>query len=116
MQRSPARPLLLVSLGVVLLLAGSWWGLAKAPAEVFMGDVQRIMYVHVPTAWNAMLVLTFSFVCAVCFLLTNAWKWVHQNHIRLGLSHNFRCDDIAVLYTVINFRFGEAFLLNARYI
>jgi heme exporter protein C len=40
-----------------------------------MGDVQRIMYVHVPTAWNAMLALSFSFVCAVSFLLTNSWKW-----------------------------------------
>ena len=29
-----------------------------------MGDVQRIMYVHVPTAWNTMLVLTFAFGCA----------------------------------------------------
>ena len=28
-----------------------------APAETYMGDVQRIMYVHVPTAWNAMLAL-----------------------------------------------------------
>jgi len=64
-----------VVLGVVFLAAGSYWGLAKAPAELFMGDVQRIMYVHVPTAWNAMLALTFSFVCAVCYLLTNSWKW-----------------------------------------
>ena len=65
----------LVALGVTLLAAGSYWGLAKAPAELFMGDVQRIMYVHVPTAWNAMLALSFSFVCAVCFLMTNDWKW-----------------------------------------
>jgi heme exporter protein C len=40
-----------------------------------MGEVQRIMYVHVPTAWNAMLALSFAFVCALGFLLTNAWKW-----------------------------------------
>ena len=68
-------PKALVGLGAVLLCMGSYWGLAKAPGEVFMGDVQRIMYVHVPTAWNAMLALTFAFVCAVCFLFTNAWKW-----------------------------------------
>ena len=68
-------PQLLVAAGVSLLLAGSLWGLFKAPGEIFMGDVQRIMYVHVPTAWNAMLALTFAFVCAVAFLLTNAWKW-----------------------------------------
>jgi len=68
-------PKLLVALGAVLLCIGSYWGLAKAPGEVFMGEVQRIMYVHVPTAWNAMLALTFAFVCAVVFLFTNSCKW-----------------------------------------
>ncbi len=68
-------PKALLALGAGLLLAGSYWGLARAPAEIFMGDVQRIMYVHVPTAWNAMLALTFAFVCALSFLFTNAWKW-----------------------------------------
>jgi len=68
-------PKVLVALGVGLLFVGSYWGLVKAPAEVFMGDVQRIMYVHVPTAWNAMLTLTFAFVCAFFSLFTNAWKW-----------------------------------------
>src|SRR5437764_8600067 len=68
-------PKALVALGVALLFVGSFWGLAKAPGEVFMGDVQRIMYVHVPTAWNAMLALTFSFVCAISFLFTESWKW-----------------------------------------
>jgi heme exporter protein C len=68
-------PLLLVAVGAGFLLVGSYWGLAKAPPEVFMGDVQRIMYVHVPTAWNAMLALSFAFVCALMFLFTNHWKW-----------------------------------------
>jgi heme exporter protein C len=68
-------PITFLALGVALLLAGSYWGLAKAPAELFMGDVQRIMYVHVPTAWNGLLALTFAFVCAVAFLFTNDWKW-----------------------------------------
>src|SRR5262245_16403788 len=40
-----------------------------------MGDVQRIMYVHVPTAWNALLALTFAFVCAVVFLIRGGWQW-----------------------------------------
>jgi heme exporter protein C len=40
-----------------------------------MGDVQRIMYVHVPTAWNAMLAMTFAFGCALAFLLRGGWHW-----------------------------------------
>ena len=67
-----------VALGVALLMAGSYWGLARAPSEIFMGDVQRIMYVHVPTAWNAMLTLVFAFGCALMFLFTNDWKWDHR--------------------------------------
>ncbi|MEJ2086225.1 MAG: cytochrome c biogenesis protein [Acidobacteriota bacterium] len=61
--------------GVVLLIAGSWIGLFVAPAERFMGDVQRIMYVHVPTAWNAMLGYTFAFVFAIVSLWTSKPKW-----------------------------------------
>jgi heme exporter protein C len=40
-----------------------------------MGDTVRIMYVHVPTAWNAMLALTSAFGCALAFLLRGGWKW-----------------------------------------
>ena len=68
-------PIALVATGVVFLLAGSFWGLFKAPAEVYMGEVQRIMYVHGPTAWNAMLALTFAFGCALAYLFTSDWKW-----------------------------------------
>lgn len=65
----------LIALGAAFLLWGSYWGLYLAPRETYMGDVQRIMYVHVPTAWNAMLALTYSFVCALAFLMNGGWKW-----------------------------------------
>jgi len=67
----------IAALGVgVLLLAIGWYvGLFVAPPEHYMGEVQRIMYVHVPTAWNAMLVLSFAFLCALAFLWKNDWKW-----------------------------------------
>jgi heme exporter protein C len=68
-------PFVAVGLGLALLAWGSIWGLAYAPREIYMGDVQRIMYVHVPTAWNAMLVLTFAFACAVVTLMRGGWKW-----------------------------------------
>lgn len=67
--------MLLVGAGVLCLLAGSYLGIFVAPPEHFMGNVQRIMYVHVPTAWNAMLAICFSFICALMFLLKNDWKW-----------------------------------------
>ena len=64
-----------VALGVVFLLAGSYLGLFVAPAEQYMGQVQRIMYVHVPTAWNWMLAVLFAFGCAIAFLFTAKTKW-----------------------------------------
>ena len=61
--------------GLLMLLAGSWIGLFVSPPERHMGDVQRIMYVHVPSAWNAMLIFLFAFVCAVVSLWTNRPRW-----------------------------------------
>lgn len=74
-ERSAAVPYALATVGVLLLAWGSWWGLFAAPAEAYMGDVQRIMYVHVPTAWNALLALTFAFACALASLLRGGWEW-----------------------------------------
>jgi heme exporter protein C len=68
-------PYLIAGAGITLLAVGSYWGLAYAPGEKHMGDVQRIMYVHVPTAWNAMLAFTFAFGCAVASLLRGGYRW-----------------------------------------
>jgi heme exporter protein C len=68
-------PYYAVALGALLLLWGSTWGLFFAPAETYMGDVQRIMYVHVPTAWNGMLALTIAFFFAVLSLWKGGFAW-----------------------------------------
>jgi heme exporter protein C len=73
--RFPPLPYIAIAVGIAFLLIGSYLGLFIAPPEHFMGDVQRIMYVHVPTAWNAMLALTFAFASALFFLFTGDWKW-----------------------------------------
>jgi len=63
----------LIASGLALLGFGSYWGLARAPAERHMGEVQRIMYVHVPTAWVALLCLAAAFAFALGFLATRRW-------------------------------------------
>ena len=62
-------------LGLGLLLVGSYFGLFVAPAERFMGQVQRIMYVHVPCAWVAMLCYFAAFVFAVTGLWSGRPRW-----------------------------------------
>ncbi len=69
------NPRTLVKVGGSLLFAGCLWGLSFAPAEVFMGDVYRIFYIHVPTAWNGLLLLTAAFLCAVMYLLKGDLIW-----------------------------------------
>jgi heme exporter protein C len=68
-------PFILIGLAVLCLVFGSYYGLFVAPPEQYMGDVQRIMYIHVPTAWNAMLALTWACACALMFLFRGGWQW-----------------------------------------
>ena len=68
-------PYVLLAIGAVLFAIGSYVGLFLAPPERFMGDVYRIMYVHVPTAWNWMIAVLFGFYAAVAFLFKNDLKW-----------------------------------------
>ena len=51
----PLLPWLAVA-AVGLFAFGLWWGLVRSPADYQQGDTVRIMYVHVPAAWLAMLV------------------------------------------------------------
>lgn len=55
----------LVTLGVGWLMALAW-----APPDRFQGDVQRLMYVHVPAAWSALGLFTVAFLASVRVL----WK------------------------------------------
>ncbi len=59
---------------LILLGIGHYVGLAVAPPDREMGDVQRIMYAHVPAVWVAMVALTTNFVCSVLYLFKPGWK------------------------------------------
>src|SRR6516165_3649759 len=48
--------------------------LVVAPTERTMGDVQRIFYYHVPSAWTAFLLFLINFVCSVIFLIRRNTK------------------------------------------
>lgn len=59
---------------IVLLGVGSWLGLAWAPIDREMGEVYRIIYVHVPLMKLALLAVTANFVCCVIYLFKHSWK------------------------------------------
>jgi heme exporter protein C len=48
---------------------------AYAPLEVEQGEVQKIFYVHVPSAWTAFLAVTVVFLASILFLLTRDRVW-----------------------------------------
>ena len=62
-------------LGLLLVIIGHYMGLFVAPKEAMMGDVGRILYVHVPTAWVALLTYLIAFVLAVGSLWTGRRGW-----------------------------------------
>lgn len=65
----------LIVLGAILLTIAHVWGLFIAPPEAMMGDVGRILYAHVPTAWVALCTFLGAFICAIGVLWTGRLKW-----------------------------------------
>ena len=62
-------------LALVAMLAGSYVGLAVVPADAAQGNVQRLMYVHVPAAWLAFLAFFIVFVMSVLYLIQRDERW-----------------------------------------
>jgi heme exporter protein C len=62
----------LLALGLVVW--GAYVALAWAPPDREMGDVQRIMYVHVPAMQMSLLAMTLNFICSVVYLFRASWK------------------------------------------
>src|SRR5437588_11082964 len=56
-------------LTAVLLSYGLYQALVAAPTEQTMGEVQRIFYYHVSSAWTAFLLFTINFIASVIYLI-----------------------------------------------
>src|ERR1700694_3301983 len=60
---------ILAVLTAVMLVYALYQALVVAPTERTMGDVQRIFYYHVPSAWTAFLLFFVSLVASVVYLV-----------------------------------------------
>jgi heme exporter protein C len=72
------QPRALVALNVVslLLLGASYYAsLVYAPLEAVMGQVQRLFYFHVATAWVGMLGFIVAAVAGIIYLWKKDLKW-----------------------------------------
>jgi heme exporter protein C len=79
----------LASAVVLLLLGAAAYGaLYVAPTERTMGTIQRIFYIHVPSAWTG---LTAFFICFVAnlfyvFRRQPPWDWLAVSAAEVGLA------------------------------
>jgi heme exporter protein C len=70
------------------LAAGLVMGMGVAPRELTQGNVQRIMYVHVPAAWVAYLAFAVVFVASIAYLVTRApaADWIGHASAEAGVA------------------------------
>ena len=76
--QTKAQPRLLTILdGVtgVLFVISLWMVFFYAPTEAVMGDVQRVFYYHVATAWVGMLGFMAAGIAGIAYLRKNDLKW-----------------------------------------
>src|ERR1700683_3647468 len=68
-----AFPILAI-LTAALLSYGLYGALVQAPTEQTMGDVQRIFYYHVPSAWTAFCLFFVNLVASIVYLIRRSHR------------------------------------------
>ncbi|HTZ82698.1 MAG TPA: cytochrome c biogenesis protein CcsA [Candidatus Acidoferrales bacterium] len=73
---------ILAVLSAAFLAYTTYRNLAVAPTDALQGDVYRIIYYHVPSAWTAFLLFFINFIASIQYLVSEkpsaraAAKWV----------------------------------------
>src|ERR1700685_1310931 len=87
-----AFPILAVLTGVLLSYA-LYQALVVAPTEQTMGDVQRIFYYHVPSAWTAFILFFINFVASIVYLI---WRNAKADMLALVTA------EVGVVFCTVN--------------
>jgi heme exporter protein C len=83
---------------LVTMLVGSFVGLFVVSPDRMQGNVQRLMYVHVPAAWLAFLAFFIVFLMSVLYLIQRDLKWDRVAHASA---------EIGVVFTVLTLALGS---------
>lgn len=75
MNQKPLVVKILDIVSLILLLTAAYLAIFAAPTEKVMGDVQRVFYFHVGTAWVALIGFVFTAALSVVYLVTKNLKW-----------------------------------------
>ena len=75
MQTRPLALTILDIVSIILLGVSAYLALVFAPTELVMGDVQRVFYFHIGTAWTALMGFILAAVFSVTYLIKKDLKW-----------------------------------------
>jgi heme exporter protein C len=75
MNKKPTTLLALDIVSLILLGVSAYLALVFAPTEAVMGQVQRVFYFHVATAWVGMLGFIAAGVSGILYLRSGDLKW-----------------------------------------
>lgn len=66
-----------LELAAIGTLATALVAALATPPDTVQGDLVRVMYVHVPSAWTAYLSFFVTFVASIAYLRTRSLRWDH---------------------------------------
>ncbi len=75
MQSKPLVLTILDVVSVIVLGIATYLALVFAPTEAVMGQVQRVFYFHIGTAWVGLMGFVVAAVSGVAYLVTKNTKW-----------------------------------------
>src|SRR6266498_181632 len=75
MESKPVVLKILDVISILVLAVATYLALVFAPKELVMGDVQRVFYFHIGTAWTALLGFILAALFSVAYLITKDMKW-----------------------------------------
>jgi heme exporter protein C len=75
MKSKPAALAVLDIVSIIVLGISTYLALVFAPTEAVMGQVQRVFYFHIGTAWVGLLGFILAAVTGVIYLVTKDLKW-----------------------------------------
>jgi len=88
LQRKNRVGVVLAVLSVIAFLGALWMVFGYAPREATMGDVQRIFYFHVASAWVGFFGFFVTFVASIVYLVREERHWdiVAASSAEIGLA------------------------------
>ena len=75
MQTKPLTLKFLDVASIIVLVISTYLALVFAPTEAVMGDVQRVFYFHIGTAWVGLVGFVLAAGTGIAYLVTKDMKW-----------------------------------------